>query len=81
MKLEQFAKDAGIEIFDCGEGWGGRIGYRSKDHPNASICGFRTTNAAYTHWLDDKFGKHTAKAIIKLLKTVGGEKCLTLQKL
>ena len=70
MTLEEFAKDAGVSIVDCGEGWGGRLGYTESDYPNSSTCGFRTEKAAYKAWLEDKFGKHTAKAILKLLRKV-----------
>jgi hypothetical protein len=68
MTLEEFAKDAGVSIIDCGEGWGGRLGYTEIDFPNCSTCGFKTEKAAYKSWLEDKFGKQTAKAILKLLK-------------
>lgn len=68
MNLEQFAKHAGVEIVDCDPDWGGRIGYKTKDHPNCTVSGFRTINAAYKSWLEDAFGKHAAKAVMKLLK-------------
>lgn len=72
MNLEQFAKDAGVELFDCGEGWGGRVGYRTKDSATCAVCGFRTANAAYKRWLEDTFGKHASKALVKLLKPSNG---------
>jgi hypothetical protein len=68
VNLEQFAKSAGVELTDCAPEWGGRIGYKTKDTPNCTTCGFRTADAAYKGWLEDTFGKHTAKAVIKLLK-------------
>ena len=34
MTLEEFAKDAGVIIVDCGPGWGGKIGYKEKEYPN-----------------------------------------------
>lgn len=68
MTLEEFAKDAGVIIVDCGEGWGGRIGYKEKEYPNCTTCGFRTEKAAYKSWFEDRFGKDTTKAILKLLK-------------
>ena len=69
MNLEQFAKKAGVTIIECDPEWGGLIGYKEKDHPNSATCGFRTTAAAYKHWLDGTFGKRTAKAIMQLLKS------------
>lgn len=69
MKLEQFAKEAGVTIVDCGPGWGGRVGYKMKDHPNSTYCGFRSAQSAYKHWLKGTFGEHTAKAVMKLLSS------------
>lgn len=66
--LEDFAKAAGVSIVDCGEGWGGRIGYKTEDSPNCTFAGFRTTNAAYTAWAEGTFGKKATKALLKLLK-------------
>ena len=68
MTLEEFAKAAGVKLVDCGEGWGGRIGYQTADHPNCTTCGYRTNQAAYKGWLKDTFGNRTAKAVTKLLK-------------
>lgn len=68
MNIEQFAKDAGVSIVEVDPGWGGPIGYTEADHPNSTVCGFRTATAAYNHWLQRKFGKHTADAIRKLLE-------------
>ena len=68
MNLEQFARDAGVEVIECGPGWNGKFGYRTKDAPNASFCGYRTHNAAYEGWLKDTFGPHTAIALKKLFK-------------
>ena len=73
MNLEQFAKEAGVTLIECGPEWGGRIGYKEKDYPNSSVCGFRTENAAYKHWLENTFDKNTAKAVTKLLKTSNSE--------
>jgi hypothetical protein len=67
MNLEQFAKKAGVEIIDCGPGWNGKFGYRTKDSPNTSFCGYRTINSTYESWLKDTFGIHTAAAIKKIL--------------
>lgn len=67
MNLEQFAKNAGVKIVACDPGWGGRIGYTEKDHPNCTVCGFRTEQAAYKSWLKSAFGKHAARAVVKLL--------------
>lgn len=68
MNLEQFAKKAGVELVECGKEWGGRIGYKTKDHPNCTVAGFRTEAAAYKSWLKSTFGEHAARAVIKLLK-------------
>jgi hypothetical protein len=68
MTLEEFAKDAGVKIVDCGKGWGGKIGYKEDEFPNHTTCGFKTEKAAYKSWFEDRFGKQTAKAILKLLK-------------
>ena len=68
MNLEQFANKAGVTIVACDQEWGGRIGYKEKDHPNCTVCGFRTEQAAYKSWLKSKFGEHTAKVVTKLLK-------------
>jgi hypothetical protein len=67
MNLEQFAKKAGVTTVECDPEWGGRIGYKEADYPNCSVCGFRTESAAYKHWLQSKFGKTTAKAVLSLL--------------
>ena len=69
MNIEQFAKMAGVTLIECGPEWGGRIGYKEADHPNSSVCGFRTSTSAYKHWLEGAFGKRTSGAVIKLLKT------------
>ena len=73
MNLEQFAKKAGVTIVACGPGWGGRIGYTEKGHPNCTVCGFRTEQSAYKSWLKSTFGEHTAKALMKLLKPSNAE--------
>lgn len=73
MNLEQFARNAGVELVECGPEWGGRIGYKTKDHPNCTVAGFRTESAAYKSWLKGTFGDHTAKAVMKLLKTTNAE--------
>ncbi len=68
MTLEEFAKDAGVIIFDCGEGWGGKFGYMTDDCPNLHFCGYRSEKAAYKGWFKDTFGEQTAKAVLKLLR-------------
>ena len=68
MTLEQFALQAGVEIVDCGPGWGGTIGYTTKDNPNCTVCGFRTEQNAYQGWLENTFGECAAKTILKLLR-------------
>ena len=72
MNLEQFAKKAGVTLIECDPEWGGRIGYKEADHPNSSVCGFKTAASAYKHWLECTFGKRTAKAVAKLLKPSNG---------
>lgn len=67
MNLKQFAGEAGVEIVECGPGWGGRYGYTTKDMPNSTVCGFRTKDAAYKAWLEDTFGELAAKAVARLL--------------
>ena len=69
MNLEQFATLAGVEIEDCDPEWGGRVAYKLADHPNSTYCGYRTKEAAYKSWLEGTFGKRTAKAVVKLLKS------------
>lgn len=68
MNLEQFAKKAGVELVECRPEWGGKVAYKTKDSPNCTICGFRTEQAAYKHWLKSTFGENAAKAVTKLLK-------------
>ena len=68
MNLEQFAKKAGVTIFECSPEYGGRIGYKTKDSPNSTVCGFRTERAAYKSWLTSTFGAHTGKVVMKLLE-------------
>lgn len=68
MNLEQFANSAGVTLIECDPEWGGGIGYKEKDFPNSAVCGFRTKQAAYKNWLNAKFGEHTAKVVMKLLK-------------
>lgn len=67
MNLEQFAKTAGVTLIECWPEWGGRLGYKEADHPNSSVCGFKTADSAYKHWMESNFGKRTAKAVAKLL--------------
>lgn len=73
MNLEQFATLAGVEIEDCDPEWGGRVAYKLADHPNSTYCGYRTKEAAYKSWLEGTFGKRTAKAVVKLLKSSNAE--------
>ena len=68
MTLEEFATKAGVLLVPCEPDWGGRIAYKTDDHPNMTTCGFNTRSAAYKHWLEDTFGTSTAKAVLKLLK-------------
>lgn len=68
MTLEEFAKKAGVKIIDCGPQWGGRVGYKTADSPNCTMCGYRTVPAAYKGWLKETFGNRTAKAVLELIK-------------
>lgn len=65
--MKDFATDAGVTIIRCDKEWGGTYGYKDADHPNSTICGFRTEKAAYLGWANDTFGKHAAAALVKLL--------------
>jgi hypothetical protein len=67
MNLEQFAKKAGVTLTECDSSWGGTIGYKDADYPNSMVCGFRTSAAAYKHWLEGKFGKKATKVVLGLL--------------
>lgn len=68
MTLEEFAKQAGVVLVDCGPNWGGRIGYKCPADSNCTFCGFRSKGAAYKGWLVGTFGDGPAKAVLKLLK-------------
>lgn len=68
MTLEEFAKDAGVEVFECEPGWGGKWGYKELNYRNVTVCGCKTKTACYKDWLACKFGERTAAAIIKLLR-------------
>lgn len=68
MNLIEFAKAAGVTIVRCEKEWGGTYGYTEVDSSNCHINGFRTEKTAYIGWLEDKFGKNTSKAVLKLLK-------------
>ena len=67
MNLEQFATEAGVKITSCDKEWGGTVAYTEKDHPKTTVCGFRTKDQAYVHWLISTFGPSTARAVRKLL--------------
>ena len=69
MNLAQFAKKAGVQIVRQGLG-GASICYKEADHPNCTVGGFRTENAAYKHWLGSTFGERTSKAVMSLLRRV-----------
>lgn len=58
-----------MTIHPCGtEFGGGRFAYKSTEYPNTTIAGFYSESAAYKGWLVEKFGKETAKVVVKLLK-------------
>lgn len=67
MNLDKFCTEAGVEVFECGSGWGGRYGYKTTDSPNCSTNGFKTKRAAKISWIYDTFGENTSKALLKLL--------------
>lgn len=73
MTLEDFAKQAGVELVECDPEWGGRIAYKLADSPNCRWCGFRTPKAAYKHWLEGTFGERTSKAVLALIKKAGSK--------
>jgi len=66
--VRQFAIESGVEVVECGPGWGGRYGFKTEDAPNCTTCGFKTKAAAYEFWMSDTFGKKTAAALKKLLE-------------
>jgi hypothetical protein len=68
MTLEEFAKDAGVEVFECEPGWGGKYGYHETGSPWHLVNGLRSEAACYKDWLKEKFGEQTSKAIVKLLR-------------
>ncbi len=68
MTLKQFADDAGISVFLCGPGWGGRYGWTSAAFPSCSTCGFKTKREARMNWLAGTFGERAAAAILKLME-------------
>ncbi len=68
MTLEEFAKEAGVQIFECGKEWDNLLGWRTSRHPNINYCGYKTEKAIYKAWLISQFGEQTEKTVIKLLK-------------
>ena len=68
LTIEQFAKKCGVTLHPCDAAFGGKIAYKSADHPNITIAGFRTEAAAYRRWLEDTFGKTAGRVVLKLLK-------------
>jgi hypothetical protein len=67
MTLEEFAKKCGVVVVECGEGWGGKYGWYTKEHPGCWECGYRTHASAYKNWMQHTFGD-AAKEVMKLLK-------------
>ena len=82
MTLEEFAKQAGciVSINPNPEGWEGEWMYTSTDWPDSYICGLKTEATAYKHWFVSKFGKETAKTVIKLLNKTEAQKAVMAQK-
>lgn len=68
MNLIKFAKMSGVTIIRCDKEYGGTYGYIERNYPSCSTCGYKTEKTAYKGWLEDTFGKDTAKALTKLLK-------------
>ena len=51
MTLKEFATKAGVEVFECEPGYGGKYGYKEKEFPSASMLGFRSERlATKTGW-------------------------------
>ncbi len=67
MDLKTFATKCGMKIVECSPECGGRVGYTTEDHPNCTIGGFRTENAAINHWFADTFGAKAGPIVRKLL--------------
>lgn len=67
MTIEEIAKKAGVRIVRCTPEWGGTFGYKSKDYPNSTVCGFKTRRSAYAVWAKDQFGKHGYAVLIALI--------------
>ena len=70
-KLAAFAKKAGVRIVSCDPEWGGRFAYQTGKSTNYTMCGFKSENAAYEHWLNDQFGSSVGKLVLKLLRKHG----------
>ena len=68
MTLAEFAQSAGVRITRCEPEWGGTWAYRMADAPYVAYCGYRSEQACYKAWLENTFGKSTAKAIMDLLR-------------
>lgn len=66
MTLDQLCQIAGAETFDCGSGWGGRVGIRVKGS-NYATCGFRTVRQAQRAFVLEECGS-MGPAVLKLLK-------------
>lgn len=72
--LKQFAEDAGVTIVLCGPGWGGKYGYKTKDHPYSTHNGYKTKREAYEAWAIDTFGNRAGVALVRLLTPNTGVK-------
>lgn len=68
--LKGFAHRAGVRLVKMKLADGGPIGYTEKDAPFCVVGGFRTADAAYTHWLQNTFGQFAARAVLNLLRRV-----------
>ena len=66
MTLKQFAELAGCHVVPCTTE--GRYAYKTDYNQNCIIVGFKTKAEAYMGWLQDEFGEHLSKAVIKLLE-------------
>lgn len=70
--LSKFAKECGVKLVACDPEWGGKVAYKEEDQ-QGTVCGFRTENAAYKHWLESTFGDRTGRAVLKLLRASARE--------
>ncbi|MFZ5698455.1 MAG: hypothetical protein ACOY9J_07030 [Pseudomonadota bacterium] len=66
MTLDDLCKSAGVETFDCGSGWGGRVGIRAAGS-SSSTCGYRSVRAAQRAFVLKECGS-LGPIVLKLLE-------------